>query len=98
MGKVVPIKGKQPERHQAFTYKGYRTYKTYVFKDKDPVIEEVRKVVEKSKKSYSEISALSGVSDTTLHNWFYGATLRPQNATIEAVLRALGHRRKVSKG
>lgn len=92
MGKIVKI-----ERHPAFTYKGYRTYKSYVFKDKDPVINEVRKVVEKSKKSYSEISALSGVASSTIYGWFYGTTRRPQNATIEAVLRALGHRRKVAK-
>ena len=32
----------------------------------------------------------SGVSTTTLRNWFHGATRRPQFCTVNAVARALG--------
>jgi DNA-binding phage protein len=65
-----------------------KLYKTYAFKDKDPIIDHLRTPV--NGKSYSKLSADSGVSTTTLSNWFYGATKRPQFATIAAVARAIG--------
>lgn len=65
-------------------------YRTYMFKDKDPVIDFVRTKVEDSKKSYAEISDGSGVSKATLYNWFHGKTRRPQFATVAATLSDLG--------
>ena len=65
-------------------------YGTYAFRDKDPIIDHVRTAVEDSKKSYVEISAASGVSNSTIHNWFFGGTNRPQFATVMAVYRACG--------
>src|SRR5262245_12475679 len=70
-----------------------KTYKTYMFTDKDPAIDQLRTIVQDSGESYAKIHELSGVADSTLYNWFHGDTRRPQNASIEAVARALGYRR-----
>jgi transcriptional regulator with XRE-family HTH domain len=70
------------------------TYKTYSFTDKDPAIDELRTLVQDSEMSYDDISEESGVSTSTLWNWFSGDTRRPHNASLEAVGRALGYRRE----
>jgi DNA-binding phage protein len=67
-------------------------YKSYNFVDKDPVIDKMRTMVAKEGLKYGEISNLSGVSHTTMHNWFEGKTKRPQYATVMAVVNALGYR------
>lgn len=66
-------------------------YKSYVFKDKDPIIDTVLTIVQDSKLTYGEISDNSGVSSSTLNGWFNGATRRPQFATTNAVLRSCGY-------
>jgi transcriptional regulator with XRE-family HTH domain len=68
------------------------TYKSYNFTDKDPIIDEVRTLYEEAGVNYKWISDESGVSQGTLTNWFSGTTKRPQAATINAVLRALGYK------
>jgi transcriptional regulator with XRE-family HTH domain len=73
------------------TSKGF-TYKSYNFVDKDPIIDEIRTVVEDSGEKYARIEDMSGVSANTMRAWFEGATRRPQAATINAVLRALGYK------
>jgi transcriptional regulator with XRE-family HTH domain len=65
-------------------------YKSYHFKDKDPIIDALRTLVEDSGLSWEQISELSGVSATTLYNWFQGATISPRFCTLEAVARSLG--------
>jgi len=65
-----------------------KLYKTYSFRTKDPVIDALRGTV--NGKGYGQLSQDSGVSSTTLYNWFYGPTKRPQFATIAAVARAIG--------
>lgn len=67
-----------------------KLYKSYNFVDKDPVIDLVRTTVEDSKLSYQKIHEDSGVSVTTLRNWFYKKTRRPQFCTVAAVVRACG--------
>lgn len=67
-----------------------KLYKSYMFRDKDPVIDAVRTVVEDSKKNWKTISTDSGVSRTTIRNWFLGSTKRPQFATVAAVVSACG--------
>ena len=67
-----------------------KPYKSYVFRDKDPIIDVLRTAVADSKRKYSAIQEDSGVSTTTLYNWFHGATRRPQFCTVNAVARALG--------
>ncbi len=68
-----------------------QVYKSYNFRDKDPIIDKMRTVVQDSGRSYLEIHELSGVSTGTLWNWFNGKTRRPQFAALNAVARALGH-------
>jgi hypothetical protein len=68
------------------------TYKSYNFVDKDPIIDEIRAIYENSGASYKWIEQESGVTSTTLSNWFSGPTKRPQAATVNAVLRALGYK------
>jgi DNA-binding phage protein len=66
-------------------------YKTYSFKEKDPIIDHMRTIVQDEGLKHSEIHALSGVSSTTLYNWFEGETKRPQFATVMAVARSMGY-------
>jgi transcriptional regulator with XRE-family HTH domain len=68
------------------------TYKSYSFVDKDPIIDEIRTVVEESGVSYKQIEEESGVTAPTLYAWFNGKTRRPQAATLNAVARALGYK------
>ena len=68
-----------------------RLYGTYNFIDKDPIIYELRDLIEKSGVSHAEIERRSGVCVNTLVGWFYGNTKRPQHATIRAVMRAIGY-------
>ena len=69
--------------------KGF-TYKSYNFTDKDPIIDEVRSVFQDAGVTKQWVADESGVTANTLHAWFDGKTRRPQAATINAVLRALG--------
>jgi hypothetical protein len=73
--------------------KGLNLYKSYNFRNKDPIIDEVRTLVNGT--SYKEIHNASGVSVTTLHGWFNGKTRRPQYATIMAVVHAVGYRSRL---
>jgi transcriptional regulator with XRE-family HTH domain len=68
------------------------TYKSYNFVDKDPIIDEIRTVYQNSGVNYKWIELNSGVTSTTLSAWFSGKTKKPQAATINAVLRALGYK------
>lgn len=72
-----------------------KPYGTYVFKTKDPVIDELRTLKADANMKDKHISALSGVSTGTLGNWWgpNGGTKRPQNASVEAVGRAIGKKR-----
>jgi hypothetical protein len=76
-----------------------RVYRTYRFIDKDPVIDEVRTIVQDEglMKSLKIVSQLSGLSMTTLNKWFGGETRKPQNASVMAVITALGYERKFVK-
>jgi transcriptional regulator with XRE-family HTH domain len=66
-------------------------YKSYVFKDKDPIIDRLATIFKDEGVNNNQVSAASGVSSSTLHNWFLGDTMRPQFCTIMAVSRALGY-------
>jgi hypothetical protein len=75
-------------------------YRSYMFKTKDPIIDELRTVIEKAnggerltKKDLKHIEENGGPKKGTMVNWFFGATRRPQNATVEATGRASGYRR-----
>ena len=65
-------------------------YTSYLFRDKDPVIDVMRGVVEDANMSYQDVRDESGVSKSTIRNWFHGKTRRPQFATVAAVAGACG--------
>jgi DNA-binding phage protein len=71
--------------------KGLNLYRSYSFRDKDPIIDRLRTVIQDESASYKEIHENSGVATNTLYQWFDGETKRPQFATIMAVVRALGY-------
>lgn len=72
-------------------------YKTYMFKNKDPIIDRMRTIIQDEQVSYKDIQSMSGVTASTLYNWFHGATKRPQHATAMAVIRALGYDMRLVK-
>jgi transcriptional regulator with XRE-family HTH domain len=68
------------------------TYKSYNFTDKDPMIDQVRTIIQDSHMTYKAISEASSVTTTTISNWLDGKTKKPQAATFNAVLRACGYK------
>lgn len=74
-------------------------YKSYVFRTKDPVIDELRTLVEDTYgarvngKHLGTIEAEGGPSTSCMRAWFFGKTKRPTSATVEAAGRALGYKR-----
>lgn len=70
-------------------------YRNYRFLDKDPIIDAIKTVVKTDEKlTNGRAAAISGVSATTLHNWFSGGTRRPQNASATQVTASLGYVRR----
>jgi transcriptional regulator with XRE-family HTH domain len=71
------------------------TYKSYNFVDKDPIIDIVRTVFQASGLTYKQLAEESTVCVSTISKMFGGTTKRPQAATINAILRAMGHKLSV---
>lgn len=74
-------------------------YKSYVFKTKDPVIDELRGLVQQTygsvdRKALKQMHLASNVSVGAMHEWFHGKTRQPKNSSTEAAGRALGFKRK----
>lgn len=76
-----------------------RLYKSYLFRGKDPVIDEMRTMMQDkfgekiTNKAMEEVEHDGGPTSGTIRNWFFGETKRPQNASIEAAGRAIGMKR-----
>jgi hypothetical protein len=74
-------------------------YRSYIFKDKDPVIDQLRTLAEDflhekiNPKNLQRIESGGGPKVGTMMAWFFGATKRPTNATIEAAGRSIGFER-----
>lgn len=75
-----------------------KLYDSYRFLDKDPVIDEVRTIIQDEGVSLKYVELRSGVTTNTLRNWLSGPTLRPQYATVAAVARALDYDITFTKG
>lgn len=74
-------------------------YKSYAFKDHDPVLDAIDSVHELAgRPMFAKLAADSGVSAGTLSSWRRRETKRPQSASVEAVLRAMGAQRAVIWG
>ena len=77
-----------------------KLYGAYLFRGKDKAIDEIRTVVEDhfghrvTKKDLSQIAESGGPTSAAMRGGFFGKTMRPQSATLEAAGRALGYRRK----
>ena len=77
----------------------HRLYKAYLFRDKDPVIDELRTMVEGfygkrvNNPDLKKIADSGGPTAGCMARWFFGATKRPQSATVEAAGRAIGFKR-----
>lgn len=67
-----------------------RTYH-FTTKNKDPVIEGVRSIMDMEGYSVAEIHTRCGIAKTTLYNWLDGPTRRPQWATLVGVFRSMGY-------
>ena len=67
-----------------------RIYKSYNFVDKDPILDWTRTVVEDAKMSPRQIQEAGGPTASTIYNWFYGKTRRPQFCTVAAAALACG--------
>ena len=76
-----------------------RMLRGYQFIDKDPIKDEMQTALEdvgfKTKKQMEHLAILANVSKQTVVNIFWGETRRPQNATVEGLLRAAGLERKI---
>lgn len=67
----------------------------YRWIEKDPCIDIVRQALELSTLDIYRVSEETykhgrGVAVSTIQNWLYGKTCRPQRYSLEAVLNALG--------
>jgi hypothetical protein len=76
-----------------------KIYQSYMFRHKDPVIDELRTMVQDefagkcNGKVLAQIESQGGPSAKTMQAWFFGKTRRPQNPTVEAAGRAIGYQR-----
>jgi hypothetical protein len=77
-----------------------KTYGSYVFRTKDPVIDELRTLIEDAQgrkikhASLTQIERDGGPSTAAMRGWFFGKTRRPQSPAVEAAGRAIGFKRK----
>jgi len=77
-----------------------KLYKSYLFRSKDPVIDQLRTLIEDQTgerlnkgKVLRQIEKQGGPTASCMGGWFFGKTKRPNNCTIEAAGRALGYER-----
>jgi hypothetical protein len=75
-----------------------KLYRSYVFRNKDPAIDELRTVIQDhygkcTHKEWVVIEADGGPTVSTMTNWFKGDTRKPQNASLEAAGRSFGYKR-----
>jgi hypothetical protein len=76
-----------------------RVLRTYRFLDKDPVIDQMRTVLQ-DEGLFTRLTIaadIASLSRTTLDNWFHGDTKRPQFASIMALMTSLGYENKWSR-
>lgn len=71
--------------------------RTYSFKDKDPVCDEIATLVDdaglRGKKNVAKIALLATLATGTVDALLYGETKKPRNSTIMAIATSLGYER-----
>lgn len=76
-----------------------KLYAAYNFRTKDPVIDELRTIIEDhmgarvNRKHLTQIEKGGGPSRGAMVGWFFGKTRRPQSPAVEAAGRAVGYKR-----
>lgn len=87
----------KPRRKNRSTTRGpLRLYKSYMFRDKDPAIYELKTALADAGRDVNKKGALlaieraGGPTVSCMKGWWSGTTKRPQNATLEAAGRACG--------
>ena len=78
--------------------RGFITYKSYLFREKDPIIDCIRTARSDAHMSYQELHEQSGVSISSLRNWEHGDVRKPQFATVMATINALGKKLVTKNG
>jgi hypothetical protein len=74
-----------------------KSYKTYRFINKDPIIDKLRTLKLDTGMSAMDIERASGLKSGTQNNWFKGGTRRPQHASVAAFVGACGYEFKITK-
>jgi DNA-binding phage protein len=77
--------------------KELKPYKSYPFRGQDPIVSKVELEFAHADAKKAAVSRDSGVSSGTIGNWFSRKTKRPQFATVNAVLMALGRELTITK-
>lgn len=81
------------------THRTIGTYRAYNFRAKDPVIDELRTIVEDhfgrrvNGGDLRNIAEGGGPTVGCMRGWFFGTVKRPTNPTIEAAGRSIGFER-----
>lgn len=71
--------------------RGFIGYKTYMFKNKDPIIDKYRTALKDSGMTSKQVEEAGGPKARTVENgWFNGKTRRPFFATVAAAGEAIG--------
>lgn len=70
--------------------RGFIRYRSYMFVDKDPIIDCIRTARSEKKLSYTQLHEKSDVAVATVRNWEHGKTRSPMFKTVMAVINAMG--------
>lgn len=72
-----------------------RMLRSYRFIDKDPIKDKMQTMLQDIGMfgDLGTVAILANVSKQTVNNLFHGDTRRPQNATVEGIIRACGYER-----
>jgi len=57
----------------------------------EPALKSIQSIAAQSGHTMASLANKSGVSRSTLRNWFSGKTMRPQLPTVKVVLKGLGY-------
>jgi hypothetical protein len=72
-----------------------KIYNSYMFRDKDPIIDVIRTLMKDEGLTVFELSKMSGLSVKCLHGWFDGKIRFPHHNTAKAAIRAMGYEYEV---
>lgn len=91
----MPTKGKALQASQRTgSKKGQRPELTgYRLLDHDPDLDRFRRAWRDEPRITARICRKSGVSNSCISSWLTGKTRKPQNITLEFVMRAMGYER-----